>query len=350
MSDYYMLKDYKKEGRDLKSFLDEAVLIDDHTIIKEVPTDMATAFFCYAQILSSSSIQSLCQVVFDGSVYPDSAGGFERVEKLIFDSSVNLNAPERQLLLELKENFLINFEGDYCKPQENFFIDDVAIKTLAARLSIRQGLLKKDNYTKALFITSGFSDLESTIIVYRTNGTYNRIISFVGNKYKRNTLLSVYNIAKEAEKYFLFDKWSCSNLESVIQLKYKDYLVKISVTDTCEFADNISVYLKKNLDYKLLSKPIADIKNIEECMKTLKESIDKMDALLSTVKDYESLENSVVDALGVKSSKLALSYIKAQDNYIEAALEIPDLIELSDNQKKEYSNILFKVLGEKLCA
>ena len=350
MNDYYMLKGYKKEGLDLNSFKKEAETIDNNTIIKEVPTDMTTAFFCYKQVVDSNLIKSMCQAVFDGSVYPDEKGDFERTEKIAFQSAVNSYSPDRHLLLELKENFLLNFEGNCRNPQENFFIDDASIKTLANKLSIKQGLLKKDNYTKALFITSGLSDIENTKIVYRTNGSYNRIVSFVGDKYKRTPLSEVYDISKEAEKQFTFDKWSIANSGSTVSFKYKDYTIKINTTETCEFANNVSVYLNKHLEYKLIFKPLAEIQDPKEYFKSLKKSIDSIDSLLSLTKEYGAVETAISNALGTKVSQFAFNYIESKENYLEAALEIPDIIELSENQKKEYSNILFKAFGEKLCA
>ena len=349
----YILKDYISTGTDYDSFKKEGKLIDDSTFIKKVPTDLINALFCYKQIVNGEKIASHCQVVFDGSVYPAENGGFERVENVILNCNAKPDSIERKLQMELKENLLLNFEEDFSVSTKNFFLDDAALKTLANKISVKQGLLKKDNFTKALIITSAFSDIENSTICYRSNGTYNRIIAFVGDRYQRTTFERMQELTDSALKHFEFSNWKITNKNSFVALSYKDYTIKIETSEACEFADSVNVYLNEFLEYKLLSKPIAEIEDMEEYFDKLKESIDKIDGALKIKVDenYSEMKASINSALGSKTSKEAFKIIEGNEaSTLKVILQIPKLITLSQNQKKEYSNIFMNLFRKELCA
>lgn len=351
MNKYFMLDNYKKAGTTLESFQEEAAVIDNGTEKKMVHPDSVTALYCYKQKYLSGHIFSECQVLYDSCVYPNEEGGFERLEKLeLHTDTTKITKNQLTLMKELKDNFIVNFDMNYTESSSNYFISDVAIKSLASKISVRTGLLNKDPYLRALLVTAGLADIEECSIVYRTDGKYNKIIAFVGNTYSRTPLYWVAKLAEAAEKYFTFDKWSIENNKTHVDLRYKDYIIRIKTSDTCEFADSVDVYLSKNIEYKLLSVPIDSVGNGVEYFEKLKTKLDKAGDVLKSVVTLESITPVIKNALGQKTSKFVLALLENKEDVYEALFEFDDVIKMSNNQLNEYSKILYHLVGDKLCA
>ncbi len=349
MSNYILDDDYIETGLDLDGFKTVAEKVDNNTKIKSVETDCLTLLYNFDQKITHDSIILGMQALYEDCLVTSDTGNIDgpSVYRICVNRN-NINSDQVSLFQSLKERYLINFELASEKSTNYFFVSQHAIKSLASKISVKTGLLAKPGYSAALFVAEGLSDIAKTDIVYRTDGKYNKIVTFVGSKYSRTQLKDVALMAEIAGRYFHLKHWKVTNNETEVVFEYKQYHVSLITSDNCECSDKISLSIHTpDADFVISEMPLKNISDSEKFFGEVVEYLDGFDNKIRQVITREMAAQLLERAIGKKASILGIEHLANAENVYGELIVLYDLLNLSDYQKQQYKKIFLEV-GYKL--
>lgn len=323
-----LLDNYVVSGVDLETFRNEAVEFDNATTIEPVETDCLTVLHCYKQVMSPGQILSWCHVLYEDCIGTDDSGNVNLETQLL------KSAPSK-FIRSLKNNCLLNFDMDYIDMSKSYFLSDFAVKTLAKSIGVKSCYLKS-GYTKSLTIANGIPTINDLNVVVRRKDGFQKIFAFIGGRYKRIQLQDVADIADllKEQKTLKLKNYKISHEMSEVNFKYlDDFEVSLQTSDTCKVSDAIRVYyIQNNEKFFIKEYDLGAASDIESFMSELGQLSDRFMSELTTKKIVAYARNTINKALGCKLGSL----LTDRDDFEEILFNIHNLVDLSDNQTKEY--------------